>query len=155
MPGLVGGVLGAALLTVAGLVAPDAITALDGQWEPPLWLRVLYGGITEEVLLRWGVMTGLVWLGWRFAQRREGSPKPWVVWTAIVGSALLFGAGHLPAASALTGSLSASVVAYVVLANSVFGLVAGWLYWKRGLEAAIVAHMGAHLGSVLLAALAP
>ena len=155
VPGLIGGVLGAILLAVAVLVAPDAITALEGQWEPPLWLRALYGGITEEVLLRWGVMTGLVWLGWRFAQRREGLPKPWIIWAAIVASALLFGAGHLPAASALIGSLSAPVVAYVVLANSVFGLIAGWLYWKWGLEAAIIAHVGAHVGSVLFAFLAP
>jgi len=33
---------------------------------------------------------------------------------------------------------------YIVIANSVFGLITGYLYWKKGLEAAIVAHMLAH-----------
>lgn len=153
VPGVVGGVLGSVLLLLSVAFAPDAITALEGQWEPPLWLLVLYGGITEEVLLRWGVMSGFVWLGWRFVQRREGLPKPAIVWSAIVGSSLLFGAGHLPAAAALVGSLSGPVVAYVVLANSVFGLIAGWLYWKRGLSAAVIAHIGAHVGSAAVAAL--
>ena len=152
LPGVIGGVLGAALLVLAPAFAPDAITALEGQWKPPLWLRALYGGITEEVLIRWGVMSGLVWLGWRFVQRRDGLPKPAIVWPAIVGSSILFGAGHLPAAAALIGSLSFSTVVYIVLANSVFGLIAGWLYWKRGLGAAVIAHIGAHVGSVAVAA---
>lgn len=152
-PGLVGGAFGAVLLTAAPSVAPEAITALAGQWDPPLWVRVLYGGVTEEVMVRWGVMTGLVWLGWRLVQRRDGAPTPAVLWAAVVGSSLLFGAGHLPAAAALVGSLSPSVVAYVVLANSAFGLVAGWLYWRRGLEAAVLAHVGAHVGAVALATL--
>ena len=34
---------------------------------------------------------------------------------------------------------------YVIVANSVFGLIAGYLYWKRGLESAMLAHMLAHV----------
>ena len=153
VPGVIGGVLGSVALVLAAAFAPDAITALEGQWDPPLWLRVLYGGITEEVLMRWGVMTGLVWLGWRFVQRRDAPPGPAVVWSAIVGSSLLFGVGHLPAAAALVGTLSGSVVIYILLANSVFGLIAGWLYWKWGLSAAVIAHVGAHVGAMSVTAL--
>jgi len=36
-------------------------------------------------------------------------------------------------------------VTFIVLANSFFGLVAGYLYWRKGLEAAIIAHMSAHI----------
>lgn len=36
-------------------------------------------------------------------------------------------------------------IAYVIVANSIFGLIAGYLYWQKGLEAAIIAHMSAHL----------
>jgi membrane protease YdiL (CAAX protease family) len=35
------------------------------------------------------------------------------------------------------------------LGNSIFGIVAGFLYWRRGLEAAILAHMSAHLVLIL------
>lgn len=57
----------------------------------------------------------------------------------------MFGAWYLPAA--LIGSLSFSTVVFIVLANSVFGLIAGGLYWKRGLGAAVSAHIGAHVSS--------
>jgi hypothetical protein len=33
---------------------------------------------------------------------------------------------------------------YVVAANSVFGSIAGYLYWKKSLESAVLAHMLAH-----------
>lgn len=151
LPGFVGAALGTALLLGLTAVAPDAISGLQDRFDPPLWLRVLYGGITEEILIRWGVMTAAVWVGWRFVQRRDGVPRPTVVWSAIVGSALLFGASHLPAAAGLTGALTLPVVVYVVLGNAVFGIVAGWLYWKKGLEAAVLAHLGTHVGVVALA----
>jgi membrane protease YdiL (CAAX protease family) len=38
-----------------------------------------------------------------------------------------------------------AIVSYVVVANSVFGLIAGYLYWKKGLEAAVIAHMLTHV----------
>jgi hypothetical protein len=53
--------------------------------------------------------------------------------------------GHLPIASALGVGLTAPIVAYIIMANSLFGLIAGYLYWKKGLEAAIIAHMFAHV----------
>jgi membrane protease YdiL (CAAX protease family) len=31
----------------------------------------------------------------------------------------------------------------------VFGVIAGYLYWKKGLEAAIIAHMMAHVVMVM------
>ena len=33
----------------------------------------------------------------------------------------------------------------MIVANSIFGLIAGYLYWKRGLESAMFAHMVAHV----------
>jgi membrane protease YdiL (CAAX protease family) len=111
----------------------------------PLSVRVLYGGITEEVLLRWGFMTVVAWLAWRFSRR-----TPAWMWVAIVVSAVVFAAGHLPAASFLVGPLTAPVVAYVLVANTVFGVVFGWLYWRYGLEAAMVAHVLTHVVSYFI-----
>jgi len=116
----------------------------------PILARVLYGGITEEVLLRWGLMTALVWLWWRLVQGRRGSPRTIDYWLAIVVSALLFGAGHLPAAAMLVGELTGDVVLFVVGANTAFGLVFGYLFWRYGLEAAMIAHVSAHVVSYAL-----
>ena len=72
-----------------------------------------------------------------------------IVVAAIVCSALVFGAGHLPIAIALNGGPSLSIITYVVFANSIFGVVAGFLYWKKGLESAIVAHALTHVGFLI------
>jgi membrane protease YdiL (CAAX protease family) len=71
------------------------------------------------------------------------------VWFAIAVSAFIFGAGHLPAAAALLGALDANVVAFVIGANTVFGLLFGYLFWRYGLESAMIAHALAHVVSYL------
>ena len=117
----------------------------------PAAMRFLYGGFTEEILLRWGVMTTFVWILWKVLGSGEKEPRSiWFV-IAILASALLFGIGHLPVAYLLSGGLTVPLIFYVITANSIFGIAAGFLYWKRGLESAIIAHMFAHV--VLLAAI--
>jgi membrane protease YdiL (CAAX protease family) len=110
--------------------------------------------VTEEVLLRWGVMSWLLWLAWRVLQRGAGPPRLSAAGTAIVLTALLFGLGHLPAAYTLLGRLDADTVLFVVGANTLFGLAFGALYWRRGLEAAMLAHATTHLVAFLLDGLA-
>src|SRR6266851_6678986 len=72
LPGLIAGVLGGILLFAAFRYAPAAAAELQDRFAIPIVARVLYGGITEELLLRWGLMTALVWLAWRFLQKRHG-----------------------------------------------------------------------------------
>ncbi|MBA2459265.1 MAG: CPBP family intramembrane metalloprotease [Gemmatimonadales bacterium] len=137
------GMLGGILLFALGHYAPGALAAAQERFEFPILARILYGGITEEILLRWGLMTVLVWL-LRLPRRGQGAPPPVHMWLAILASALLFGAGHLPAAAALVGELTREIVAFVVGANTAFGILFGYLYWRYGLEAAMVAHGAAH-----------
>lgn len=114
-----------------------------------LLLGLLYGGIVEELLLRWGFMTLLVWLGWRLFQRGQGLPRPALVWTAIILAALLFGIGHLPALAALV-ALTPLLVARTVFLNALGGVLFGWLFWRRSLEVAMLAHASAHIGFFLI-----
>ena len=147
-PGLLAGVLGGlGLFAIGGYASPAEIAGVEQQFTVPLLARVLYGGITEELLLRWGLMTLLVWLAWRLLQRRKGKPQLVYIWLAIVVSALLFGAGHLPAAAVQVGELTAGVAVFVVGANTAFGVLFGYLFWRYGLEAAIIAHAFAHVVS--------
>jgi len=133
------------------LMNPFAGTALAGQSNAgtnifaQLLLGLFYGGIVEELLLRWGVMTLLVWLGWRVAQRGQGAPRPAVVWAAIVLAAVLFGLGHLPALAGMV-TLTPLIVFRTVLLNALGGLLFGWLFWRRNLETAMVAHAAGHVG---------
>jgi membrane protease YdiL (CAAX protease family) len=145
--GFIAGVLGGIVLFAAFLYAPAAVVELQDRFDIPIVARVLYGGFTEELLLRWGLMTALVWLAWRFLQQRHGAVRAGFVWLAIAVSALVFAAGHLPAASVLLGAMDVSVVAFVISVNSAFGLLFGYLYWRHGLESAMIAHAMAHLVS--------
>lgn len=150
LPGVAGGALGAGLLLALPALAPTELVVQAVPPEMPALARLLYGGITEELLLRWGMMSLMVWCLWRVFQRQRSKPHPALFWAAILLSALLFGVAHLPAAKAMLGLLKPAVITYVLLGNGVFGLLAGWLFWRRGLEAAMIAHILAH-GLAMLA----
>jgi len=146
--GALGGVAGAGVLIGAANFSPHEIVELQVRaLEIPLATRVLYGGIAEEILIRFGMMSLLAWLIWKPMAHFgfEGRTTPIAI--AIIGSALVFAAGHLPAIVSFGGALTSPVVAYVLLWNGLFGLIAGVLYWKVNLEAAMFAHAFAHIGA--------
>lgn len=70
---------------------------------------------------------------------RQTAPGAAIIWTANLLACLLFGAIHLPQAFAFFGA-HAALVAYVFIGNGVPGLIFGWLYWRKGLLAAMVCH---------------
>ena len=149
LPGLISGALGGPLLFLSFRFLPAALSGVHERFNPPLLARVLYGGITEEVLLRWGLMTAIAWLTWRFLQRRQGALRPGNAWLAIAVSALMFGLGHLPVAIYLAGRFDPAVVVFVIGVNTAFGLLFGFLYWRWGLESAMIAHAVTHLVNAL------
>ncbi|PBJ82226.1 CPBP family intramembrane metalloprotease [Lysobacteraceae bacterium NML93-0399] len=110
-------------------------------------LASFYGGVVEELQLRLFLMTLIAWAATWLVRRRagfEGALSPRIAWTAIVLAALLFGLGHLPAAS-LVWELDAGVVLRTLLLNGIGGVVFGWLFWKRGFEMAVLSHFAADL----------
>ena len=120
---------------------PPSLRNSDANAKP--WMRFLasfYGGIDEEILTRLF-----------FWQNPSGLPADGAFWLAIVLSAVLFGLGHLPATRALTPLTSMLIFRAVVL-NGVAGIAFGWLFWRYGLEIAMVAHFSA---DILLHVLAP
>ena len=124
-------------------VVPLGVTAA----EPPAWagfLASFYGGICEELLMRLGLMTLIVWITWLIMATPERKPTTIGVWIAILLVSLAFGAGHLPATAKLM-KITPMVVSRALLLNGVIGVVCGWLFWKRGLESAVVAHFSADI----------
>ena len=115
--------------------------------QPRWWAGLLasfYGGINEEIMLRLGLMTLFAWIAGRIRSTNAGHTTPAGMWVAILLAALLFGAGHLPAAMGIT-TLTPLLAVLIVFLNSVGGVIFGWLFWKRGLEAAIIAHFCADI----------
>ncbi|MDQ3482279.1 MAG: CPBP family glutamic-type intramembrane protease [Pseudomonadota bacterium] len=144
------------LITYSLTVVPLLVEAREGEAfarlvanGPPLLTKILYGGITEELITRWGLVSLFAWAAWRLS----GSPAEvphWVFWSAIVLAAALFAAGHLPLLFALITAPPWWAISAVLLGNAVPGVVFGWLFWKYGIEAAILAHAAAHVIATLL-----
>lgn len=144
------GFLGGICLFALGYVTPAELAARPNQFNISLLSRILYGGITEEILVRWFLTSAFAWLAWRVFQRRQGIPKPLYVWAAIGASAVLFAAGHLPAAAAMLGSLPPNVISFVIGGTAPFGMLFGYLFWRYGLEAAVLAHAITHIVAFIL-----
>lgn len=127
----------------------------DGSVKPPAWqgfLASFYGGISEEVLLRLFTMSLFVWLGSFVSKTAEGKPTSAVFWIGNILAAVLFGLGHLPATANIL-PLTPLVITRAIVLNGVAGVAFGWLYWKRGLESAIIAHFTADIVLHVLLAL--
>jgi membrane protease YdiL (CAAX protease family) len=157
------------LAAACGVAAGVVVVALDSLFRPhmpaalqPLpaasaqvhalagFLASFYGDIVEELELRLFLATLVAWLLYRIAGRRE---LRWHLAFAVVFAALLFGAGHLPAAAKIW-PLDAVVVVRTLALNGLAGLVFGWFYVKHGLESAMLSHFCAdlvlHVGAPLL-----
>jgi membrane protease YdiL (CAAX protease family) len=154
VPALMGGVIGGIFIVVfQGLLSsylPAEFLSAGEKLITPWYTKILYGGITEELLIRWGLMSFIVWGAYRLTQKSGSDVRPHNYIFAIVVSSLIFGLGHLPVAFALSPEITVPLATYIILGNAAFGFIAGYLYWKRGLECAIGAHMVAHLTMIVL-----
>jgi hypothetical protein len=147
-PTLIGGVGGAIIFIAAyylvfrpGLDEHTVKAMEDLRVGLGIWSRILYGGIYEEILTRWGLMTLFVWLG----ALLTGGPTSVVVWIAIVISGVLFGFGHLPGYLAAGCKKTPLFLTAMISLNLWAALIFGWLFWQVGLLSAILAHMIFHL----------
>jgi membrane protease YdiL (CAAX protease family) len=115
-------------------VAPEGYPAI---WK--LALASVDAGVQEEIFSRLLLMTGLAWLGSLAWHEEDGRPIEAVLWTAILISGILFGWAHVDDKLSIPG-VSLSDYLILMLVSSIYGIVFGWLYWKLGIECAILAH---------------
>jgi membrane protease YdiL (CAAX protease family) len=125
--------------------AADALV-LSGT-QPAAWkgfLASFYGGIVEEILLRLFLMSLLAWLSSFFLKTPEGRPSDSGFWLANILAAIVFGIAHLPATATIL-PLTPLVITRAIVLNGLAGVAFGYLYWKRGLESAMIAHFSADI----------
>ena len=129
----------AAILVAYGSATQDAATATP-QLDIPLIARLGYGGVGEEIIARWGLLTGFMALAMRLGRGRDAA-----FWIANAAAALLFALGHFGALFAMVPHPSLALMAAVLLGNFVPAMGFGWLYRQHGIESAMLAHGGAHM----------
>ena len=135
------------LLLRSSIGAPLASLPVATEGAMSLWKRLLacfYGGLCEEMLMRLFLLSFLLWLFGKCARMSHPARSPAIFWLANLVAAVAFGAGHLPLAAHLV-PLTLPVVTTVISLNAFIALGFGYLYWARGLEAAMLAHFAADL----------
>jgi len=128
------------LFTKAGI----SITLL--QKSVPIWqgfLASFYGWISEEIVMRLFFMTTVLWFIGKLYKGKVIENKA-IMWIGIIIASIIFGLWHLPVTSSLT-TISPLVIIRALLLNGIWGLLFGRLYWKKGLESAIIAHFSADI----------
>jgi membrane protease YdiL (CAAX protease family) len=147
--GVIGGIIaGIGMVLVVILFKPMMLAEyekLSQSVQLTLANRFLYGGITEEIYVRFGLMTLIVWISSKVFK----GTKPTAYWIGIVLAALLFAIGHFPIVFNTIEKPSMILLSYVLIGNTIGGLIFGWLYWKKGLESAFIAHMFIHVVLVI------
>lgn len=136
-------------LTVLGIVvaAPFSLMINLGAnpdsypfgWE--LLLASFKAGAVEEIGYRLLAVSLFVWVGKLVKRDADERPAPAVYWISILLAGLVFGWAHVDAG---LGDPAATLVDYVLLmvVGSLVGVFFGWVFWRLGLEWAILAHFG-------------
>lgn len=124
----------------------DTLFTLSGalisthQNYAPVWQKLLaavYGGTTEEILLRLFLMTFFIWISMKIFKKDQPTKTGIII--SIFLAAIIFGLGHLPLTASLT-ELNPLIVTRAIVLNGIGGIIFGWLFWKKGLESAMIAH---------------
>ena len=110
---------------------------------------LIYGGVIEELMIRLFLMSLVALIIWKlFYKSAETVPTKALVIANIV-AAILFAAGHLPSTATSIG-ITLPIIIRCFLLNGGAGLVFGFLYRKRGIQYAMIAHAFTHVAMKLI-----
>jgi hypothetical protein len=148
LPSVCLGILTGILIILGSIPFNKLIPELQlAEVSAPAWkafLASFYGGIAEEVLLRLFLVSLFVWITFKIKKTKDGRPTNFGIYLSITLAAVVFGLGHLPATSQIT-ALTGIVVIRASVLNGIGGIIFGRLYWKKGLESAMIAHFSADI----------
>lgn len=120
--------------------APEIHARIDVAW----WrsgLASLWAPFAEEILDRLFLLSLLAWLGMKLLRvRGAGRPRTAALWGANLLTALFFAWYHIANERLWVIPVPPIVALRTVLIVLPVGLALGWLYLRRGLEAAILSH---------------
>ena len=143
--GLVTGILTTLIVVIFKSSLPQEFIDLGNKIKITTIARFIYGGLTEELLMRFGFMTLVVWIIFKVTKNLVNS----TYWIGIILASILFAVGHFPVVFNTVQNPTITLLTYVLIGNSIAGLFFGWLYWRKGLEAAFIGHIFAHVAMII------
>ena len=102
---------------------------------------LLYGGLVEEVIARWGLMNLVAYFALLFTKQMNNL----VIYVSIIISGLLFVIGQIPIYIAAGCNSYRRLIYSLVLLSMCQSLFFGLVFWYYGLLSAIIAHLLFHL----------
>lgn len=106
-------------------------------WE--LLTASFKAGVVEEIFSRLLLVSGFTWIGRLLWHENDGSPTHGVYWGAILLAGLMFGWAHVDSQMGTPGASFGDYTLIMTL-STLLGIYFGWLYWRLGLEWAMLAH---------------
>jgi hypothetical protein len=137
--GAILGIVAVPFQQAAFVTAPDVGT-LGGA------VLVASRAIVDEVLLRLFLVTGVVWA----LVRWQNVPRPAAAVYAVMAAAAVQVLVYLPGVNAIGFPTMTATATYMAMTVAVPALVFGFLFWKRGLGTAFVAHATALVAVALM-----
>jgi len=143
-PAIIGGILCSATVLLVDYLLPISSLTLGSliMQTPPLYglLAVAGGVVSQEVLLCLLIISGIALL---FKKLFKTADMNTVMPISIGISAFLFGVMHLPTFINIMdiGNADLVLVVRVIMLNIITGTTFGMLFWKKGFETAVLAHL--------------
>lgn len=106
---------------------------------------VLYGGVVEEIIARWGLMNLTTFFAIIFVKH----PSNMIIWISILISGLIFAVGQLPGYLAAGCTSTRNFIYSSIMLSMCQSVLFGYLFWQYGLVCSILSHMLFHLGWAL------
>ena len=120
--------------------APEIHARIDVAW----WrggLASFSAPFGEEIVDRLFLLSLIAWLGMKlFRVEGEGGGRSIALWVATLATAIFFGWYHIGNEELFVEVVPTVVAVRTVLIILPVGLSFGWLFWRYGLEAAILSH---------------
>lgn len=142
-PGIVVGIISTILMISIDKLLPAASLSLNYLMVniPPLYglLGSMYGVLNEEVMMRLFFLSGLVVLLTKLF--KASISKSALMWICILCAALFFGLGHIPSYVHKVNAATPLLVFRVLMLNAISGVSFGYLFWQKGFETAVFAHL--------------
>jgi membrane protease YdiL (CAAX protease family) len=120
--------------------APEIHARINVPW----WRSVLasfWAPWAEETFDRLFLLSLLAWVAMKGFRASKNGLRRWVaLWIAILVTSLFFGWYHISNEEIFASPVPSTVELRTILIMAPVGLAFGWLYVRRGLEAAILSH---------------
>jgi hypothetical protein len=122
-------------------ISPNDYAEIEAHYrQTGILSRVFYGGVLEEVIFRWSLLSLFVWIF-----QLVGLDNQFSLNTSVFVTSLLFAIVHIPSIKLVATKPKKEMYVYTIVGNIWVGLCASFAFIESGLFAAIVVHMLFHL----------